>query len=152
MSIQDELARQGVVVVPKASSALMRFIGAVLGIFGIDFMDSFWTTISSKRIYAPNGVDLDRLDLYEVIIRHELVHVAQARKWPVWFQVSYLLFPLPFGLAWCRWYWERAAFMVDIKAGRLTVEQAVNMLSRYGWPWPKGLMRRFFEKQLEASR
>jgi len=149
MSIKDELDAMGVTVKTKDKSRLMRVIGWFLGLFGLDFMGKFWTTVSGKTIWAHVGADLSNLDRYAGVIRHELVHIRQARRWPVWFQVSYLLFPLPIGLAWCRWYWERKAFMVDIEAGRLTVDQAVDMLWRYGWPWPKSLMRKWFDRQFE---
>jgi hypothetical protein len=77
------------------------------------------------------------------------VHIEQARRWPVFWQLSYLLLPLPFGFAWFRWHWEREAYLVDLRAGRLTVDEVVETLwSNYAWTWPKPWMRRWFEREL----
>lgn len=144
MSIADTLALRSVEVRHKRTSRLMRVLTTVLGIFGLDF-GRFWTTIGSFVIYAPDDVDLGDLEPHATIIRHELVHIDQARRFPGFFQLSYLLLPLPFGLAYFRWVWERRAYLVDIEAGRLSIEEAVTTLwSRYGWCWPRPWMRRWF--------
>lgn len=150
MTVNDALRWAGVEVRHKSTSYLMRVLTVVLGWVGLDF-NRFWTTVSRRVIYAPNHVDLSDLERHRVIIQHELVHIRQARRWPVLFQVSYLLLPLPVGLAWFRFYWERHAYLVDIHAGRLTVEDVVQTLwSNYGWVWPKPWMRRWFERKLAA--
>ena len=46
--------------------------------------------------------------------RHELVHVRQWRRWHVLFWIGYLLLPLPIGLAWCRWRFEREAYLEEL--------------------------------------
>lgn len=149
-AIVEELRERGVTVKTKDKSRLMRLIGVVLGLFGLDF-NRFWTTIGPRTIYAPVGTRLTagELQRQRVIIEHELVHIGQARRWPGWFQLSYLLLPLPFGLAYFRWVWERRAYLVDIRAGRLSIEEVVDTLwASYGWCWPRPLMRRWFEREV----
>lgn len=144
MGIADELRDAGVVVVSKGNSRMMKLIGFFLGKW---FMDSAWSTISARRIYAPIGTRLDRLDIYALVVKHELVHIAQAKRlWWFW-QLSYLLFPLPIGLAWFRWRWEREAYLVQLRAGASPSDLADLLWSHYGWPWPRAWMRRWFERQ-----
>ena len=147
----------GVVVRSKADSWLMRAIGWLLGLFGIDFMGRFWTTISPGVIWAPVGANLSRLDVYATTIRHELVHREQMLRWKRWgwwlgvflWQVSYLLFPVPFFFAYFRWRCEREAYLVNLSEGRATVDGVVQTLWRnYGFCWPKSLMRKWFEREL----
>lgn len=135
----------GVRIRLKSESRLMRFLGSILGAW---FMHSAWTTIGPRTIWAPVGARLDRLDVYALIIQHELVHVAQAKRWLVLFQLSYLLLPLPIWLAWCRWRWEREAYLVQLRAGASPAVLADLLWRRYGWPWPRPLMRRWFERAL----
>ena len=147
MTVATELARLDVRVRIKSESWLMRAIGCLLG---RKFLERYWTTVSGSTIWAPIGTDLSRLDQYRVVIHHELVHVMQARRWPVLWQLSYLLLPLPVGLAYFRWRSERAAYLVDLRAGRVTVERVVQSLwSVYGWTWPRGLMRRWFLREMD---
>lgn len=107
-----------------------------------------WTTIG-RTIYAPTHVDIaGPLHPYATTIAHELVHVAQWRRFWAFLWLGYILLPLPVLFAWCRWAAEREAYLVDIRAGR-SVDDVVNTLWRsYGWPWPKPLMRRWFVKEL----
>lgn len=148
MSAVAELAAAGVRVRLKAESRLMRVLGWLLRLIGVrDFMMRFWTTIGPRTIWAPAGVSLAHLEAYALTIRHELVHARQARRWPVVFQVSYLLLPLPFGLAWFRWRWEREAYLVQLRAGAMTVDEVVDTLWRnYGWCWPRAWMRAWFKR------
>ncbi len=144
--IAAELASAGVRVRHKGDSRLMRFLSFFLGEW---FLLSAWTTISARTIWCPNHVPLDRLEDYETIIRHELVHARQARRWPVIWQIAYLLLPVPFLFAWCRWASERQGYLVNLRAGTTTIDAVVDTLwRRYGWCWPKPLMRRFFRKEM----
>lgn len=142
-SIYDDLAAARVGIVSKADSRLMRLIGWLFALFGrTDFTTRWWTTIGARTIYAPIGVDLSDLERYATVIRHELVHARQARRWPVFWQLSYLLLPLPFGLAWCRWASERQAYLVQLRAGTMTIDEVVTTLwDNYGWCYPRSWMR-----------
>jgi hypothetical protein len=112
------------------------------------FLRSAWTTIG-RTIYAPVWVDVEgNLEPYRTIIGHELVHVAQWRRWWVLLWLGYLLLPLPVGLAWCRWAAEREACLVQLRAGA-DIDAIVDVLwRRYGWPWPRCLMRRWFRRAM----
>ena len=145
MTIQDRLDAMGVRVSHKRSSWMMRFIGLILP---AAFSTRFWTTVSGWHIHAPNGADLKALEKYESIILHELVHIRQARRFPGHWQLSYLLLPLPIGLAWFRWLWEREAYLVNIRAGTMSAEDVVQTLGsvNYFWSWPRPWMRRWFKK------
>jgi hypothetical protein len=49
-----------------------------------------------------------------------------------------------------RWFIERHAFLGDIKLGRITLDAAIETLvHKYGNPWPRGSMRRWFEARLK---
>ena len=145
MSIVCELTVRGVRVRLKSDSWVMALIGKILGKW---FMQRAWTTIGPNTIWAPSSADLDNLLKHEIVLRHELVHIKQARCWPCWFQLSYLLLPMPFLFAWGRWRWEREAYLVNIEAGTHPIEDVVQLLwSKYAWCWPKPLMRRWFLKQ-----
>ncbi len=139
------LARERVVVRHKNRSRLMRFLSFFLG---YHFLTRAWTTVGPRTIWAPSHVRLDHLDAYESILRHELVHVRQVRRWFVLWHLSYLLLPLPVLLAWFRWRWEREAFLVNLRAGDMGVDDIVDSLWHgYGWCWPRPLMRRWFLKE-----
>lgn len=144
-NIELTLALMGVRVRHKSESWLMRALGFILGAW---FMERAWTTVGGRTIWAPSSARLDRLVAYEVALLHELVHIRQARHWPLVFQVSYLLLPVPFLFAWCRWRWEREAYLLNIRHGTHSVEEVVGLLwSKYGWCWPKPLMRRWLMRR-----
>lgn len=83
-------------------------------------------------------------------LQHELVHVGWFDTWwgPWAIPLLVVFFPLPI-LFSGRWFVERPAYLADIRAGRHTVESAVEALWRgYLFPWPRSLMRRWFISQL----
>jgi len=124
----------------------MRLLGRVMP---KRFLTDFWTTLG-RTIYVPDHVS-DAF-LYPSMVAHECTHVDQYIRHPVRFVLGYLLFPLPLGLAYCRWRYERIAYMYNLWENPTAnnVEAIVQTLwSNYGWPWPKFLMRRWFNKQLE---
>lgn len=126
----------------KNESYLMRFLGIFLGKW---FMESAWTTITPWTIWAPVGANLNN----PTVIEHEMVHVRQMRKWWILWHLSYLLLPVPVLGAWCRWRWEREAYLVQIRARVRTIEQVVDTLWwRYGFPWPRGAMRKWFRAEI----
>lgn len=116
-----------------------------------DFVRRYATTLGPV-IGVPVGWDqrpaLSRLAL----LTHELEHVRQARwlglgsPWlgVVPMAIAYLLLPLPFGLAWCRYALERQAYLEGIRVQMRhgadhapLIEHAVEQLSggAYGWAW-----------------
>ena len=147
-SVEQALRGHGAHLKPKSDSRLMHAIGKVLSVFGNKrFMESYWTTLF-KTIYYPSRVsDPYR---YDVVIEHECVHVAQWRKFNILFTISYLFIPLPMGLAWFRWRWEREAYLVNIAHAQdklAAIESIVhNLWHEYLWTWPKKRMRKWFHK------
>lgn len=131
---------------PKSSVWWCRLLGRLWPAFTV----SFWTTVrwpfGVAQILYPSVVSDPQSARWSVVVGHELVHVDQmAGPWGL--LRTYLLFallPLPV-LFSGRWFLEREAFLVDVRAGR-GVGEIVDMLWRYyGWPWPPALMRRWFE-------
>ena len=125
----------------------MRFLGWILKPINPDFMTSYWTTIG-ETIYYPTSVNIP--EWHTGIIEHEKVHIAQWRVYGLWFWFSYLFLPIPFGLAWWRYAWEREAYLVDIAARRMTIQEVARILSssKYGWAWPRPWIEKWLRKQV----
>jgi hypothetical protein len=146
--LEQTLRRERVRLLPKHESLAMRAAALLLRGFGMrGFLTHYWTTVG-RTIYYPSCVSDPRA--HPDVIEHELVHVAQWGRWGLWLWISYLLLPLPFGLSWFRWRWEREAFLAQVANARdrpREIERVVEALWRgYGWPWPRPLMRRWFER------
>ena len=145
---------------PKSASRLMRIIAWFCSIrwfwwraINPHFMDKYTTTIARTIYYRaawePFKLDDDAtLKHHATTMEHEFVHVRQYEKWRWLFLISYVLFPLPIGLAWFRWRFEREAYLVNMRAGR-SVAHCVEALWQYGWPWPRAWMHRWFTTKHE---
>ena len=132
--------------IQKSDSALMKFIG----FFYPAFMTNLWTTIGDK-IYYPNTVKSPLSINNYPIIKHEIIHVKQFKKYGVpLYLFLYLFFPLPCFFSYFRWKFEREAyFEANIKNER-DVNRIVDSLNKhYLYPWPKSWMHKWFMKQLE---
>ena len=156
MTLKEELAAQGVKIIRKDHSWLMRLIGTIMGWFNVDFMGSAWTTISRHRIYAstrtPESIEQhENLEQWERVIRHELVHIRQVKKYKWFWQFSYLFLYFPVGLAWFRWRWEREAYLEsDIRQFGRDPDEVADLLTKmYFHPWPNAWMKRWFKGQLK---
>jgi hypothetical protein len=140
-------------VVPKSESILMKIIGAFLWITRIcpKFMESYWTTIGDT-VYTPRNVINPCHKIYDGIWDHEAVHVMWFKKHGVLLAaLLYILVPLPFIFSG-RWYFERDAYLQDIRSGRITIQSAVDELwSNYGWCWPKRWMHEWFFAQVNKK-
>lgn len=125
----------------RAAAVLLRGIG------NREFHQRYWTTLG-RTVYYPTSVH-DPL-AHPDILDHELVHVRQWQRFGPLLWLSYALVPLPFGLAWFRFRWEREAYLVQIERAadrEREIERVVQTLwSGYGWPWPRPWMRRWFER------
>jgi hypothetical protein len=148
-AIDSALAAHRARLLPKRGSPLMSIIAALLRPLGLrEFMARYWTTLG-RVIYYPTAVEDPRA--YPQVIEHELVHVRQWARWGPWLWLSYLLLPLPFGLAWFRWRWEREAYLPEVLSASSAAERerVIQQLSEtlwrgYGWPWPRRWMRSWF--------
>lgn len=147
-TIAEVLRAQRVALVPKADSRAMRLLARLLPAAGTrGFMERYWTTVG-RTVYYPTSVR-DPL-AHRDILEHELVHVRQWERFGVLMWISYILLPLPFGLAWFRFRWEREAYLIQIERAAdrdREIERVVNALwYGYGRPWPRALMRSWFRK------
>lgn len=152
----------------KSESRLMEVIDC-LPFVPNTFMRDFWTTIGNT-IYVPTRHDHDAgwgTNVWRMrhspTITHELVHVAQFKKWTlplmalgyigptpfllpfVWTHWSILvlalvLAPLSCGLAYFRWRIERAAYLVNVRLGMSTESVADTLWHNYFFCWPKKLV------------
>jgi hypothetical protein len=153
--LESLVRARGVRFLPKPASRLMRFAAQLLRLLGNRrFLEDYWTTIG-RTVFHPASVE-DPYD-HPRVIAHELVHVRQWERFGLFLWLSYLLLPLPFGLAWFRWRWEREAYLADLRQGRASGEQVDRVVeslwSGYGWPWPRRWMKRWFARRLsEAGR
>lgn len=138
-------------LVRKQNSRLMRVLATVLRVvtFGAQahFMDRYVTTVG-QTVFVPIG--WDDWDSHErvSVLRHERVHMRQARRYtfPL-FMLLYLLLPLPVGLAYFRARFEWEAYKETIRAiyeqgGLVAVTRAKPWIvmqftsGAYGWMWP----------------
>jgi hypothetical protein len=148
--LERELSDQRVRLLAKRDSRLMRVLAALLRLVGTrGFNERFWTTLG-RTIYYPTSVR----DPYAHpdILAHELVHVQQWKRWGVFLWISYVLLPLPIGLAWFRFRWEREAYLVQIAAAadrEREIDRIVDVLwFGYARPWPRSWMRRWFRRNV----
>lgn len=142
----------GVRLVSKKDDLLMKLIGILLMVFGVDF-ERFFTTYRlpfQKRAtiaYPPNICDIMR---FRDVLEHELYHVKQFSPWygPLVVFLLVTIIPLPVFFSG-RWFVEREPYLNDIKNRRYSIEAAVNTLWAYYFCcWPRFLMRKWFKKQL----
>lgn len=155
------------VVLRKPDSRLCRLIDRTLKVITFggmrSFMTSFVTTLG-QRIYVP--ADWDRWPAAEryCVLRHEVVHVGQFRRWTFpGMVVLYLLLPLPVGFApgraWLEWqgYREtlRATWQVHGRDAARSDRMVAHIVARftgpeYAWMWVAGAqVRRWITRELE---
>jgi hypothetical protein len=118
-----------------------------------NFLKGYYTTIGGV-VGCPEGWEKSSLPSIISVLEHELIHIKQCKKFglgSVWlglplYTIFYLLLPLPMGLAYFRWRFEREAYAhgINIRVhwepqlyDRL-IDNAVKQLTSgaYGWTWP----------------
>jgi len=131
---------------------------------GKNLLKSYTTTIG-KTIYFPLDWTPENTDSGDYItLCHELTHVKQytilgcgyAPLGFVIFLILYLFVPLPLGLAWFRYAFERQAYLESYKAARrLDLQPKINYYvtlltgKTYLWAWLfKCLVRRWFTRRI----
>ena len=121
------------------------------------YVDRYVTTLW-HTIYVTDDWDARPIEDRYATLRHELVHVRQFERWGVLMAVSYLLLPLPLGLAWFRMRFEREAYEETLRVwhelgGRAAAERLrAHVIGQftsgaYGWMWPfPRAMERWFDR------
>lgn len=164
-----ECEAAGAKIVKKSDHWFWKALGKLLWAISFGkmtgFLDRFTTTIG-KTIAVPSAWDgLADIQKGE-ILTHELEHVKQFKKWlyaP--YAIAYMLLPLPIGLAWFRYKWEREAYAKGVNAAldamgennrplmrMIFIEHIVTTLSgsSYLWAWPfKGSIRKWAEEAIK---
>lgn len=141
----------GIHLATKSDSWLLRALRPMLG---QRWWERMAVTIGST-VYLPDHIE-DPWD-YEQLLRHEAIHVFQFRRWGVLFWLTYLLLPLPAGLAWFRWRWEREAYLTSEIMGaaphnrdRMAQWVASLMWSpNYFWAWPSSWALKWLRKEIK---
>lgn len=131
----------------KRDDLFMRAIG----FFYPKWMTQWWTTYRLPFCLAvityPTHITDPRAS---PVFPHEMIHVEQLKLWwkPFCHALLTTVWPLP-AIFSGRWLIERWAFLYDIRTGRHTIDSAIKRLwAGYFWPWPRFLMRRWFESRL----
>src|SRR5688572_11500927 len=104
----------------KSQSALMRVIDVLLRVITLGrmshFMDDYVTTIGYV-VYVDNGWEGRDYLARAATIRHEAVHMRQTNRMGfLLFAITYLLLPLPIGLAAGRRNLEMEAYEETLRA------------------------------------
>ena len=141
-------------VIKKEDSKLMRilFEATLMRLWCPNFMLTY-TTVFAGKAYMPEKF-IGTLTGYE-ILRHERVHLRDAKKYPIIFELSYLLFlPTVFSM---RAFWEFRAYCESLKAqnelyGYIStrnlnfyIDQFVGSSYFFMFPFKKTLRRKFLE-------
>ena len=147
----EELRADGVRLVEKSRVWHQRAIHHLLRAVTLGaqsrYLDDYVTTLGDT-IYVPPDWERRSTGDRWATLRHERVHVRQFRKWGLFcMTLSYLVLPLPMGLAWCRMRLERDAYEETVRAhwelgGRAATDRLRAHVIRqftsgsYGWMWP----------------
>lgn len=172
MTVLEQMKADGVKVVEKKGWfwTVLNWIVVVVS-FGKNrrFLLNYYTTIGPV-VGIPRG--LTPANASESVLIHEWHHVKQCRMFgfgSAWlglpmFGLMYIFLPLPIGLAWWRYYFEREAYAIGInhrlettkgllpsgksKLREDLIAHAVAQLTGadYAWTWPfKKSVRKWFE-------
>lgn len=120
----------------KADAPLQRAIAALLWPVNRQYMTDY-TTVLGRTIWSPwrdPRRALGSAGLLE-LLAHEAVHLLDAKRFPLLFEVSYLLLPLPVVVT-ARALWEARAYRVSARLRRrlgAAVDEA----------WIEAVVRRF---------
>lgn len=164
LGIRDEFPRFR--IVEKRNSLLSQLIHVLLYTVTLggqrEFLSHYHTVIGDT-LYVPaswpEASDIDRA----ILLRHELVHLRQRRRYGFFGMAFLYLIPfLPIGLAYgrARLEWEayvetlRATFELRGPEAARSPELRERILSRfmgpaYGWMWPfRGQLQRWYDEAL----
>jgi len=159
----------GFEIIQKSSSFKMKAIDLFLKVITFwrmkTFMVDFVTTVGEK-VYVPAKWAKWPEKNKMIILRHERVHMRQARKYtrPL-FSFLYLFFPLPGFLAYYRTKFEREAYEESMRAtfyfygghvldGAMYRRDMINHFTtaEYFWMWPWGGVERWYDETVRKIR
>lgn len=163
-----ELRREfpGLRLVPKKDVWHQRWAGALLRIATLGRMSSYmshYTTVLLRTIYVPTGWETKSDDEKYITLRHEAVHLRQARRYtPIGMALIYALPFFPVGLAYgrARMEWEAYAETLRAVAEVFGIDAARSPSQRkhivyqftsasYGWMWPfPATIERWIDEEL----
>ncbi|HAA53713.1 MAG TPA: hypothetical protein DCE42_03110 [Myxococcales bacterium] len=135
----------GFAICYKDESTLQKWIGALLWPINKRYMTAY-TTVMFGKIYFPSRETValwPKAQMYATL-RHEFVHLMDAKRFPLWFEISYLLF-FPAVLT-MRAYWEYRGYvqnlLVEYERTNAISEETITWIvecfvrSEYGWMYP----------------
>lgn len=150
-------------IIKKTDSRFMKFINIFLYVSSFGkmktFMNSFITTIGTT-VYVPDSWDDRSVSSKAITMRHERVHMRQARDFGrIAFSLLYLFFPVPLVFAYFRMKFEKEAYEESLKAayeyyGTKLFTQALKddivqhfTSAEYMWMWPwKKSMEEWYDR------
>jgi hypothetical protein len=122
----------------KDESTFQKLIGRMVSPFNRRYMTGY-TTVMFGAVYFPSRAwrrDVGPGSIYRTL-RHEAVHLRDARRFPLFFQLSYL-FLLPAGLTFrALWEWRAYAESLRVEAeltGTITDEMLDFLEARFVGP------------------
>lgn len=145
----------------KEDSRLQRLIGALLRPFNDRYL-SHYTTVMFGVVWFPSRAwraEAGPAAIYE-ILAHEAVHLRDARRFPVLFELSYLLL-LPTGIT-ARAFWEWRAYRETLRVhaalhGHIPDSLLGSIERRFTgpdylfmWPFPRMVRRALERARAEA--
>lgn len=151
-------------IIKKTDSRLMSAIDLFLKVITFwkmtEYMTGFITTIGNT-VYVPADWHQYPETSRMTVLRHERVHMRQARRYGrLLFSLMYLFLPLPGGAAYfrmkleCEAYEESLAAMVEYYGvdalGPVTKERVLQhfMSAEYFWMWP---FRRYLSRWYDRT-
>lgn len=157
-------------IIKKEDSRLMKLIDVCLKIISFGqmktFMTDFITTLGSKVYIMERWESVALIDRI-AILRHERVHMRQARRYGRFlFSFLYLMFPLPIGFAYFRKKFEQEAYEESIKTiyqyygekAICSTRQKEFIISQFTsanyfwmWPWRKDL-EKWYDAAVEKAK
>lgn len=150
-------------IVKKTQSGLMKAINGFLKVITFGkmntFMTSFITTIGTT-VYVPDSWDSKSSSARAITMRHERVHMRQARDvGRIKFSLLYLLCPVPLIWAYYRMKFEKEGYEESLKAyndyyGKKfftpTLKESIVKhftTAEYFWMWPwKNSIEKWYDK------
>lgn len=124
-------------IIVKEESKLMKLIyNITLMRFWNPLFMSYFITVMFGKVYMPR--QFIGIPASVDILRHEVVHLRDMKKFPILFELSYILFPLPI-IFTMRAFWEFRGYCESIRA----------IYDRYGYVSEKSID--FFVEQFTSS-